>query len=133
MPTIDLTLTITGVIALCAIISPSITALINNRYQLKLREMELAAEENKELHFYHRSIYKNYIQNTLRYIHSKDQKSMRAYSKSYSLALIYFPNELTESIVQINNDIFDNNSNTDDLLHSLNVLSKRIHDIIEIP
>lgn len=36
----DLSLTITGIIALSAIISPIIVAIINNRYQLKLKQFE---------------------------------------------------------------------------------------------
>lgn len=36
----DLSLTITGIIALSAIISPIIVAIINNKYQLKLKKFE---------------------------------------------------------------------------------------------
>ena len=37
----DLNLTITAIIALIALISPIITTIINNRYQLKLKKIEL--------------------------------------------------------------------------------------------
>lgn len=36
----DLSLTITGIIALSAIVSPIIVAIINNKYQLKLKKFE---------------------------------------------------------------------------------------------
>ena len=35
---IDLTITITSLLALCAIISPIFTAIINNKYQLKSKK-----------------------------------------------------------------------------------------------
>lgn len=37
---LDLSLTITGIIALSAILSPIIVAIINNKYQLKLKKFE---------------------------------------------------------------------------------------------
>ena len=41
MPKIELTITISVILALAAIISPIFTAIINNRYQLKLKKLEL--------------------------------------------------------------------------------------------
>lgn len=40
MPKLDLTFTLTSVIALAAIISPIFVTLLNNHYQLKLKSME---------------------------------------------------------------------------------------------
>lgn len=39
---IDLTVTISVIIALCAIISPILVAFINNHYNLKLKKIEIA-------------------------------------------------------------------------------------------
>jgi len=41
MPEISLSFTITAIIALCALISPIATTLLNNRHQLKIKELEL--------------------------------------------------------------------------------------------
>lgn len=38
---IDLNLTITGIIALCAILSPILTTLINNHHQSKMKKVEI--------------------------------------------------------------------------------------------
>ena len=42
---IDSTVTLAIIVSLCALISAPITAIINNRYQLKLRELELKNQE----------------------------------------------------------------------------------------
>lgn len=41
MPKIDLSLTITGIIAICAIVSPIAVAIVNNIYALKVKKMEI--------------------------------------------------------------------------------------------
>lgn len=42
MPKIDLTVSISVIVALCAIISPMLVAIINNRHALKVKEIELS-------------------------------------------------------------------------------------------
>ncbi len=58
---IDLSLTITSIIALVALISPIITCIITNRYELKKRKIELSSNQKREalksfttcaIHFY---------------------------------------------------------------------------------
>lgn len=81
---IDLSLTITSIIALCAIISPIITTAINNHHQLSIKKMEfyeLAKRESLD----------KFINNfTLFFQNPKDSKiQQEALSSMYSL-LIYF-------------------------------------------
>lgn len=45
MPTIDTTITISIILAICALFAPSITAWINNRHQYKMRTLELQHDE----------------------------------------------------------------------------------------
>ena len=42
----DLTFTITAVIAVCALIAPVLTTLINNHYQVRLKQLELENRHN---------------------------------------------------------------------------------------
>ena len=58
---IELTFTITAIIALCSTISPILTAIINNRYLRKMKELELKHEAYKEALFYKREIYEEYL------------------------------------------------------------------------
>lgn len=71
MPKIDSTITISIILAICALFAPSITAIINNRHQYKIRKLELRHNE-----FLHQSdmtyknkyeIYKKFIQEASNY------------------------------------------------------------------
>ena len=46
MPNIDLTVTVSVIIALCAIISPILTAIINNCHHTKIKNLKLSKPEN---------------------------------------------------------------------------------------
>ena len=41
---LDLTVTVSVIIALCAIVSPILVAIINNRHQRKMKQLEIAKE-----------------------------------------------------------------------------------------
>ena len=56
MPKLDSTITISILLAICALFAPSITALINNHHHYKMRELELTY--NARMH-YSDLIYKN--------------------------------------------------------------------------
>lgn len=56
MPRLDSTITISILLAICALFAPSITALINNRHSYKMRKLELA--HDAQMH-YSDLIYKN--------------------------------------------------------------------------
>lgn len=47
MPKIDPTITISIILAICALFAPSITAIINNRHQYKIRKLELQYDIQK--------------------------------------------------------------------------------------
>lgn len=47
MPKIDPTITISIILAICALFAPSITALINNRHQYKMKQLELQYDIKK--------------------------------------------------------------------------------------
>ncbi len=59
MPQIDMTITISVIVALAAIVSPILTAIINNRYQLKLKKLELKQKEYEQTVLYKRKIFEN--------------------------------------------------------------------------
>ena len=56
-PQIDLTITISVIIALCAIITPLITTLLNNQHQLKIKKLELEQVRIENTVLYKRSIF----------------------------------------------------------------------------
>ena len=131
MPKIDLTVTISVILAICAIVTPMITTMLSNKHQLKLKKLELEAESNKELRFYHQSIYENYLKYSMRRIHYGDAETIHNYADYYALALIYFPDDLIEIAKSVNKSIIENNQ-TGALL-SFNSISNRIRNIIKTP
>ena len=56
MPIVDFTITISILLAICALFAPSITAVINNHHQYKIRKLELTYDA--QMH-YSDLIYKN--------------------------------------------------------------------------
>ena len=102
MPKIDLTISISVIVALCAIISPILTAIINNRYQLKLKKLELEQENIKNTVLYKRNIFENYLKYSGERIAYSDAEAQKNYSKYYFLALAYAPDEFRFDMIQVN-------------------------------
>lgn len=94
MPEIDLTISISVILAVCAIISPIATTLINNRYQLKLKDLEYQQKEKESSFFYRRGVYEDYLRCTGKCIAHPTRENIQEYGKIYALALIYFPENL---------------------------------------
>lgn len=102
MPKIDLTVTISVIVALCAIVSPIATAIINNRYQLKLRKMDIYQKTLENTMLYKRSIFENYLKYAGRCIFHSDVNALKDYGEYYLLALLYAPIELHTEMKEIN-------------------------------
>ena len=79
MPKFDLTISISVILTICAIISPIATTIINNRYQIKIKKIELQQEHFKNTVLYKRSIYENYLKYAGRCISSPDPDSLKKY------------------------------------------------------
>lgn len=105
MPKIDLTITISVVIAVCAIISPIITTLLNNHHLYRMKKLDLKQEAEKSSYFYKRGIYEEYLKCAGRCVANASNEAMQEYGKIYLLALVYFPEELRKELIAINNHI----------------------------
>lgn len=106
----DLTVTITGILAISAIISPIATAIINNHYQLKLKKLELEQDHLNNTTYYIRSIFENYLRYAGKCIYFSNQENETGYNEYYFLALVYAPAQIAESLISINALIYDNHS-----------------------
>lgn len=102
MPKIDLTISISVIVALCAIISPILTTIINNRYQLKLKKLELEQENIKNTVLYKRNIFENYLKYSGERISFADVSAQKDYGEYYFLALTYAPDDLRSEMVKAN-------------------------------
>ena len=103
MPKIDLTVTISVIIALCAIVSPILTAIINNRHQLKLRKLELRQKQYENTIMYQRNIFENYLRYSGKCLSRANSDSLREYGEYYLIALMYAPSEIKEKMISANN------------------------------
>lgn len=99
MPTIDLTITVSVILALSAIISPILTALINNHHQLKIKKLEAKQQEYERTVMYKRNIFENY----LRYLNDVSQnptkESVSGYAQYYPLAFMYLPKDVQKNFL----------------------------------
>ena len=129
MPKVDLTVTISVIIAICAIISPIITTLLNNHHLYKMRKLDDAAQLRKDSYFYKRGIYEDYLRYTSQCLTNPSTVTLKEYGKTYALALIYFPDELQEQLISINNAI--NNHMCDNALSNLNEIAPIIRKQIQ--
>lgn len=82
---IDSTITISILLAICALFAPSITALINNRHQYKIRKLELQYDfisHHSDLIYQNKySVYKSFLEEASKYTLFND------YAKNFTSVL----------------------------------------------
>lgn len=125
----DLTITVTAILGIAAIISPIATAIINNLYQLKLKRIELQQKHLENTTYYIRSIFENYLRYAGRCIYNSDRVALKDYGEYYFLALSYAPDEMTDLLISINNCIY--NEQFDDATQQLEQLKPKISVLLQ--
>ncbi len=129
MPEIDLTITVTVVIAVCAIISPVITTLLNNHHLYKMKKLDMKLESQKNSYFYKRGIYEEYLKSASKSITLTSNENMSDYGEAYMLALVYFPEDLQKDLISINDFIC--RYERDEARALLNKLAPKIRTILK--
>ncbi len=129
MPKVDLTITITVVIAICSIVSPVLTAIITNHYQYKIKRLEAKLANEQSTAFYKRGIYEDYLKYAGGCSVNLTESSLRNYGEIYPLAMIYFPSELIPQITQIHELIISKNHR--DVGKILEQITPEIHTILQ--
>lgn len=102
----DLSITISAIIAIAAIISPILTAVINNIHQKNMKKLELKEKHYEETVSYQKEIFENYLSKTGNYIGSTftSVNALMEYDDAYLVALLYAPNDL-QILMKKANDI----------------------------
>ena len=102
MPEVDLTVTISVIIALCAILSPILTAIINNCHDTKLKKLEYEHLEREEERKHERELYEGYIRAAGDEEIRKDiillEKTIDRSDKAYSVELLV---SISQRLLQI--------------------------------
>lgn len=127
---IDSTLTAASIVALCAVISPLLTAIINNRYQLKFKkwEFEQLRYENTTLRIH--KTYEDYLRNVGRYINCPAASTQEDYGASYFTVLSIAPEELRNNIIAANNEI--SHCEYEKAVSIIEKITPEIHAILQI-
>ena len=102
MPDIDSTISITTILALVAIISPILTALINNIFQLILKYMEKKQKRYEQDTLHRREIFENFLSAFNEVCHRQDDATISRYAASYSLVYIYLPEKVRKDLGLVN-------------------------------
>lgn len=90
---------ITAVIAVAAIVSPILTAVVNNVFQLIDKYMNNRESRYQQEVKYKRTIIEDYLRYASAVIASASYKDK--YCEAYGLALIYVPDEICQSMMEI--------------------------------
>lgn len=101
MPNFDLNITGSLIIALCAVISPIFTSIINNRYLLKIKKLELQQQHYEDTILYKRSILENYLRYLSQCSKCDKRETRMQYSEYYSLAYCYVPNNVQKMMSEL--------------------------------
>lgn len=102
MPTVDLTVTITAVLALVAIISPVLTAIIDNIFRLILKHSENKQKRYEQNTLHKREIFENFLSAFNEVCHLKDNDTISRYASSYSLVYVYLPANVQHDLATVN-------------------------------
>lgn len=103
----DLSITISAIIAVAAIISPILTAIINNVHQKSMKKLELKEKHYEKTVSYQKEIFENYLSKTGNYIGSvfTSTKALMEYDNAYLVALLYAPSDLQVLMKNANNAV----------------------------
>lgn len=110
----DLTVSITAVLAVCAIISPILTTIINNRYQLKIKKMDLLQKEREETILYTNRIFEEYLANTGSLLYNPTSAGYEKYGCCYSKAIFYAPETIRVEMSRLDDKILSGVSDHND-------------------
>lgn len=109
MPKVDLTVTISVIIALCAILSPILTAIINNCHDTKLKKLEYEHLEREEERKHEREMYEGYIRAAGSCIQYPGKEQKANFGEHSSLLVYAVPDDeirddmiLLEKIIDMN-------------------------------
>lgn len=96
---VDLTVTISVILGCAAVISPMLTAIINNWHDSAVRRQERREQSRKETVGYKKDVLEKYLQYASVYIQT--QRSQDAYAAAYTVAYLYVPEDVRESMAKL--------------------------------
>lgn len=129
MPKIDLSITISVIVALAAIISPILTAIINNRHQKRMKLLELKQQQYENTLLHKRDIFESYLKGLGLVIHYSDHPNISTYSQYYLAAYMYLPDRVRSLMSEMNTKILY--QNIDDVGNLYNLIATAIAEELQ--
>jgi len=121
--------TVGSILAASAILSPILTALINNRHLMKVRKMEIEQEKYEETVCYKRKLIESYLQKTTSCVQNHTPEHNEEYSESFGSLISYVPKDIQHQMIYIDNHI--NAGNTDEARSAFIQLIPVLTDIVQ--
>ena len=109
MPNLDLSFTITAIIAICALVSPIATTLINNHHQKSMKKLEYQEQEKQRKIERKREIYEDYVRAAGACIQHANPEALLEFGRHSAQILCYVPDDLIDDIQQLEKLVFDGN------------------------
>lgn len=126
---IDISFTITAIIAVVALISPVITTTISNRHQLKLKAADYKFRQSDESILHVRKIIDEFLSNTGELLGSPTLERMAKYRKSYFSAIPYLPDDIVSLMSKIDSEISNQQFETASLQFRELIIPELVHYI----
>ena len=102
---------LTIVIAVCAILSPVFTAIINNLHQKTMKQLEYNHLEHEEQVRHEREICEGYIRAAGACMHYEDIAVLKEYGEHFGLIVYYAPDNIRKDILLLEKALFSNADN----------------------
>lgn len=106
---IDLSITITAIIAVVALVTPLITTHLNNNHQLELRKLELNEDNKKLSNLHKKEIFEEFLKSAGRYISNPSSEHTKLFSEQCLVISLYLPDDLSSDVLDIYKDRYNNN------------------------
>lgn len=102
MPKIDLTISVTAILGIAAIVSPVLTTLLNNHHLFRIKKLELKQNEYEQTVLYKRNIFEQFLQGLSQLSQYQSEEHLALYSKYYPLAYMYLPSDVQKTLSELN-------------------------------
>lgn len=127
MPTLDLSFTVTAIIAVCALLSPIATALINNQHQIRMKRLEYEHTEKMAQEAHEQEIYEGYVRAAGACIQVQTNGTYQEFGSYSSLAMYYVPDDIRSDMLGLEKAMrAGNRSSTVDLLAEITVKLRKL-------
>lgn len=111
MPNLDLSFTITAIIAICSLVSPIATAVINNHHQKSMKKLEYQEQEKQRKIERKREIYEDYVRAAGACIQHTNPEALSEFARHSAQILCYVPDDLVNDVQLLERLVTDNNQN----------------------